>query len=94
MRWIVLLLLFSCKTSKPLPTAIITKCDQQAAMDIADRLIRKGGYELETLKRDVVEFKPIFFIRYTPIESRVRGNAADVSISRDSCKVIEAKFYQ
>ena len=63
-------------------------------MEIADKYVGKGGSKLETLKRKVVEFKAIFFIRYTPIESRERGNAADVLISRDSCKGIEAKFYQ
>lgn len=94
MKWFVLLVLLSCRTPNPLPTATITKCDQQTAMDIADRVVKKGGYELETLKRDVVEFKAIFFIRYTPTDSRTKGNAADVSISKDSCKVIEAKFYQ
>ena len=87
-------MLISCKTTKPVSTPVIIKCDEQAATAIADNYIKKGGYELATLKRVVVPFKAIYFIRYTPIEPRALGNAADVSISRDSCKVIEAKFYQ
>jgi hypothetical protein len=61
MRWIILLMLISCKIAMPVSTPVIVKCDEQTATAIADNYIKKGGYELTTLKRDVVAFKAIFF---------------------------------
>jgi hypothetical protein len=64
MRWIIILFIFSCKT----PKQIITGCDQQIAIDVADRTIKRGGYKIETLKREVIEFKAVYLIHYRPIE--------------------------
>lgn len=86
---LIFMLLFSCTAGKE-----IASCDKETVTTISDKVVKKAGFKLSTLKREITENDSCFQISYSPIQSNVRGGEAEIKILKKGCRVIEKKFYQ
>ena len=70
------------------------KCDLNEVKGIADYAMKKSGYVLEALCREITETDTVFIVRYLPKDSLIRGGGAEIRVLKKKCKVIEIKRYQ
>ena len=91
MKYLIIISSFFCGFSYGQQTK---KCDKKEALICADKVIKKSGYNLKWLTSIVNEDSTTYIISYKSIDSNVRGNSAEVQISKKNCKVIAKKFYQ
>jgi hypothetical protein len=86
---LIYLLLFSCTAGKK-----IASCDKETVTAISDKLVKKAGFKLSALKREVTENDSCYQVSYSPVQLNVRGGGAEIKILKKDCKVIEGKLYQ
>ena len=69
-------------------------CNEENAITIADKELKRNRYKLEILKKTVEETEEQFYIHYLPKETSVLGNEAEIWISKEDCSIVDKKFYQ
>ncbi len=74
----------------------IEECNQDIAIQLADKEMKKNGYEINKLKRTVInnENDDIYEIHYAIVSKEELGGGGEISISRTTCKIINKVFYQ
>jgi hypothetical protein len=70
------------------------KCSQEEILKITDTTIKKAGYKLETLNKEIIEKDTFFLIYYFSKNINRRGGDVDVKVSKQTCKIIEMNRYQ
>ncbi|HRP90054.1 MAG TPA: hypothetical protein PKX92_08445 [Edaphocola sp.] len=85
-----------CSTKKELMMCdrYTEKCDLNEVKSMADCTMKKTGYELEILNREITESDTVFIVQYLPKDTLIRGGGGEIKISKKKCKVIEIKRYQ
>ena len=73
-----------------------TKCTQTDILKIADTAMKRAGYDLTIYSSTITEEDVFFLIKYDFIQdSTIRiGGGGEIKISKETCKIIEKKFYQ
>jgi len=95
---IFIILLFSlsgCSISKKTIDSTANICDRKRASSTADQVMKKAGHTMEIYNTTIIEEDTFFLIEYTliPHPGR-RGGGGEIKISKETCKVIDKKFYQ
>jgi hypothetical protein len=72
------------------------KCDREEVLKIADSMMKKTGYDLSIYNRTIIEKETFFLIQYNFIQDGIIriGGGGEITISKETCKIIDKKFYQ
>lgn len=81
--------LFSCSATKE-----IKECTKISATALAEHRVLEQGYNLDKLEVVVRETKSLYLLHYCPVDSMLRGNEAEINISKSNCHIVDEKFYQ
>jgi hypothetical protein len=69
-------------------------CGQEEILILTDSVMRKSGYKADVLDREITEEETFFLIRYLPKDPLTRGGGGEIKVSKETCEIIEKKFYQ
>ena len=85
-----------CSTNKEirLSNKQTKQCDENVAGKSADLAMRKYRYRVETLDRSVTELDSVFLVQYMPKDTIMRGGGGEIKISKETCELLDVKFYQ
>lgn len=72
----------------------LENCSKEKAMKVADLKVKKGGYKLNTLNRTITVYPVFYDFYYSPKDSNVRGNSAQIFVDKKKCMVIGIRYYQ
>ena len=70
------------------------QCDENIAGNSADLAMRKYRYSVETLDRSITELDSVFLVQYMPTDTIMRGGGGELKISKETCELLDVKFYQ
>ena len=87
---ILTVIFFACSSNKK----TINRCNLSNAILIADKEVVEKGYKLDLLKKVISESDSTYIFQYYPKSLNVRGNAAEIIVSKKTCEISQKKLYQ
>ena len=87
---LVLFLMYSCNTSKN----AMVDCNKSEVQKITDDLMRKKGYDLNSLIIIIDETTDYYIIKYILKDTMSLGGGAEMKILKKDCKIVDGKLYQ
>jgi len=97
---LILIALFSsCVINIPRNPTVDCECCEEKILQIADAAMRYRGmsrFDITQYERTIIEEETFFLINYSrPLDGRlILGGGGEIKISKETCEIIEKKFYQ